>query len=78
MKNAWRFFCKILGVCAVIYVLCLIRELALRPDLRPAIRSLGESISGLYPEQKSSTVESKDNAERNERLIYEISQTPRN
>lgn len=77
MKNACGLVCKILGYCAVIYILYHWRESEMRPDLRPIIRSVGHYISSLYPEEKVSTMENRETAYRVERLVHELPQTPR-
>ncbi len=78
MKKSIAFVCKTLGFCAVIYALCLVRSPAMRPDLRPTVRAVGAYISGLYPENKVDTVETKENADRIERLVHDLPQTPGN
>ncbi len=84
MKNACEFVGKTLGYCAVIYVLCLIRSPAMRPDLRPAVRAIGAYLSDLYPDDKVDTAATNKRAEHLQglidiqRIIHELPQTPRN
>ena len=43
MKNALATVGKILGFCAVVYALSLLRNPEMRPDLKPVVQALGES-----------------------------------
>ncbi len=77
MKSAFEFVCKIVGFCMVVYILGLVQNPTMRPDLRPAVRAIGAYISGLYPEEHVRTVEEIDPAKGLLRLVHELPQTPR-
>lgn len=77
MKSAFGMVGKALAFCAIIYALGLVRNPAMGPDLRPAVRCIGEYISGLFPEQKVSTAVADNQAERVLLLVHDLPQTPR-
>jgi len=57
-------------------LLCLVRIPAMRPDLRPVVRSVGGYLSGLYPEHKEIAVDTDASADRISQMVHELPQAP--